>query len=58
MCFGVETVTDEQLQQAFDFCLTPEAKKLARDCTSRAQTRLAAVREKFIAELSGTLATS
>jgi hypothetical protein len=52
MCFGVETVTDEQLQNAFDFCMTPEAKKLARECTVRSQDRLAALREKFIAELS------
>jgi hypothetical protein len=52
MCFGVETVTDEQLQKAFDFCLTPEAKKLARECTVRSQERLASLREKFIAELS------
>jgi len=52
MCFGIETVTDEQLQKAFEFCLTLEAKKLARDCATRSQQRLAALREKFITELS------
>jgi len=54
-CFGVESVTDEELQRAFDYCLTAEARKLARDCATRAQTRLAELRKKFLAELSGTL---
>ncbi len=56
VCFGVETVTDEQLQRAFDFSLTPEARKLARDCAARAQNRLAELRRKFITELSANLA--
>ena len=49
---ALESVTDEQLQQAFDYCLTPEARKLARECTTRAQSRLLGLRDKFIAELS------
>jgi hypothetical protein len=58
MCFGVEAVTDEQLQKAFKFCLTREAKNLARECTVHSQKRLATLREKFIAELSAAPATS
>jgi len=54
-CFAVESVTDDELQRAFDFCLTPEARRLARECTLRAQTRLAGLRDKFITELSGSL---
>jgi hypothetical protein len=45
------------LQRAFDFCLTPEARKLARDCTTRAQSRLADLKQKFMTELSGNLVT-
>ena len=56
-CFAVENVTDEELQRAFDFCLTPEARKLARDCTTRAQSRLADLKQKFMTELSGSLVT-
>jgi len=56
-CFAVESVTDEELQLALDYCLTPEARKLARDCTVRAQARLTNMRQKFLAELSGSLAT-
>jgi len=52
LCFGAEDVSDQDLQRAFDFCLKPEARTLARDCAARARSRLAELRGKFIADLS------
>jgi hypothetical protein len=53
MCFAIEEVTDEALRGALDYCLTLEARQAARHCASVARNRLADLRERFIAELSG-----
>ena len=47
-----ESLTDETLQQAFDYCLTEEARLKARECGERARALVRQVREAFIAELS------
>jgi len=51
--FRVEAVTDEELERAFDFCVTAEARSKARECAERARARLASVRSEFIAALGG-----
>ena len=49
--FQVESVTDEALQQAFDYCLTEEARAKARACASTARNCLADLRQRFLDEL-------
>ena len=49
--FAVESVTDEQLQDAFDYCLTDEARDKARDCANSARKILAGLRQRFLDEI-------
>ncbi|NNC88160.1 MAG: polysaccharide pyruvyl transferase family protein [Akkermansiaceae bacterium] len=51
VCFQVETVTDEQLGEAFDYCLTAEARAKARECAAAAQRVLAGLRRRFLDEV-------
>ena len=41
---AVEELTPQQLEQAFEFCLTEQAQVEARACADRARTRLRAVK--------------
>ena len=52
LVFDVEALTDEALERAFDFCLTPAARAQARHCGQRAIAVLQTVREEFLAEFS------
>jgi len=45
------SLTDEALAEAFDFCLTPEARSRARECACDAQRELAELEETFVAAL-------
>ena len=47
---SVDTMTDEGLQQAFDYCLTPEAREMARQCAGNARDALLSVRQDFLAD--------
>lgn len=47
--FTADTVTDEALQEAFDYCLTEEARDKARECGDRAKRNLKDVHAEFIA---------
>jgi polysaccharide pyruvyl transferase WcaK-like protein len=47
-----DTLTDETLRAAFEFCLTPEARALAAACRERARLTVSRVREEFIAALT------
>ena len=47
-CFQVESVTDEQLREAFDYCLTAEARAKARECAGAARDTLADLRQRFL----------
>ena len=49
----VETLTEEALQDAFDYCLSPEARAKARACAALARERVEAVCAEFIAALAG-----
>ena len=45
------SLSDEALGEAFDFCLTPEARSRARECAEGAQRELADLEETFVAAL-------
>jgi hypothetical protein len=49
---AVESTTDEALQHAFRFCLSEEARKLAKACAARARAGIERVRSEFIAEMA------
>jgi hypothetical protein len=50
--FTVETLTDQALQAAFDYCLTEDAHTQAQGCCERAVQAVQAVRDEFISELA------
>jgi hypothetical protein len=50
-CLNAETVTDAQLQQALDFCLSSEGAKSAAECCQRSRGRLSNLREEFLESL-------
>jgi hypothetical protein len=47
--FSAADVTDRTLEQAFDSCLSDDARRLARSCATRAREQLRAVRDEFVA---------
>ena len=49
MVFAADTVTDEVLQDAFEYCLTEEARMRAKDCSELATKKVQELRSKFIA---------
>jgi Polysaccharide pyruvyl transferase len=48
---AVESVTDETIADAFDYCLTDEARSKARECRERAVKGVVRTRDEFIASL-------
>jgi hypothetical protein len=52
MVFQVEDLEDGSLQQAFDYCLTAEAKKRAQECAARARIAINQLRDQFVLALS------
>jgi hypothetical protein len=50
--FTADTLTDEVLQKAFDYCLTTSARATVRKCRERAVRTVQAVRDTFIAALA------
>jgi hypothetical protein len=46
---GVEQLTDEALREAFEYCLTPRARKKAEDCSEGARQAVEEVRRQFMA---------
>jgi hypothetical protein len=49
--FSVDRISDEALAEAFAYCLTSEARELARSCAARARELLKSIRSEFIALL-------
>ena len=49
--FTPESLTDAALAAAFDYCLTPSAREAAARCSLSAETKLAGIRESFLAGL-------
>ncbi|ALF52921.1 hypothetical protein ACX27_08735 [Nostoc piscinale CENA21] len=50
--FTADKITDEALQQAFDYCLTEEAQLKARECSERAKKMVEEIRNEFIKVLT------
>jgi hypothetical protein len=48
LVFTADSVTDGELQAAFDYCLTGEARELARECGRRAAMRVEGIRDALI----------
>jgi len=49
--FNVDTLTDETLQGAFDYCLTEDAQVKARECYQQAMKTVQELRDQFISVL-------
>jgi hypothetical protein len=52
LVFAADTLTDEILRQAFDYCLTEEARAKARECRERAIRMVQGVRDEFVSSLA------
>jgi hypothetical protein len=51
--FDGGVVTDDELERAFAFCLTPAAREQARQCADRATGLVEEMRDEFLAFLTG-----
>jgi hypothetical protein len=51
VCLAVEGLTDEELRQAYHYCLTPEARAVAHACAAAARDKLGLLRGDFLAYL-------
>ena len=49
--FAADAVSDESLQEAFEYCLTGQARAAARECCDRAASMVEKMRLEFIAAL-------
>jgi hypothetical protein len=49
--FTVENLSDETLRRAFDFCLTAEARAVARRCGDQAANKVETMGREFVAAL-------
>jgi hypothetical protein len=56
-CFSIDFVTDDDLNQAFDYCLTESAQIKARKCAEIARTSLDQLRHKFLARLNSAVSS-
>jgi polysaccharide pyruvyl transferase WcaK-like protein len=52
--FTADTLTDNALREAFDYCLTPQARDEAEKCRLRAVRALEGVKPRLLSTLSGT----
>jgi hypothetical protein len=50
--FNTDTLTDEALQEAFDYCLTEEARVRARECSAHAVKKVQGVGDEFLTALT------
>ncbi len=51
MVFLIDSLSDEMLQKAFEYCLTEEARAKVRECRDRATKATEQVRDEFISAL-------
>lgn len=52
LVFTAGEVNHVQLERAFEYCLTPQARVQAEECRARAQRSLMGVRERFLSALA------
>lgn len=50
--FAADALTDEALQEAFDYCLSNAGRAKARECCDRAQKMVEQMRDKFVQALT------
>jgi hypothetical protein len=51
VCLAADSLTDDDLRRAYDYCLTPEARAMARDCAAAAKAKLGTLREEFLTNI-------
>ena len=51
LCFNADNLDDLTLMQAFEHCLTAEARECARGCADRARVEVARTRTEFVSAL-------
>jgi hypothetical protein len=51
LLFHVDSLNDEALSEAFQYCLTKEARMKARDCSARAINEVRKIHQKFVADM-------
>ncbi len=51
LVFTIDSLTDEKLQKAFEYCQTEEARAKARECSERGSKAVEQVRDEFISAL-------
>jgi hypothetical protein len=51
---SIDNLSDEQLEQAFDYCLTAEARAKAKECRDRGILGVEKVKAQFISALDGS----
>ena len=56
--FSADTLTDAELQRAFDYCLTQEAREKARECAAQSREKLHQLRSMFLANINQTSGSS
>lgn len=52
VCLSAEDLTDEELQRAWQFCITPEARAMARQCAAASREKLHALRAGFLENIN------
>jgi polysaccharide pyruvyl transferase WcaK-like protein len=50
VCLAAENLQDADLQRAYEYCLTKEAREKARECAANAGEQLRQIRALFIAD--------
>jgi hypothetical protein len=50
VCLAADTLTDTELQQAYEYCRTAEARGKAGECAANARAKLLQLRASFIAD--------
>ena len=52
VCLAAEDLTEDGLSQAYQYCLTPEARAKARECAGAARGKLRDLRADFLASIN------
>jgi Polysaccharide pyruvyl transferase len=55
LAYAADAVNDQILQQAFEYCLTDQARSEARQCSERAVTGVESMRRELLMKLRGSI---
>lgn len=56
--FTVDSVDDEKMRQALEYCLSQEARAKAKECGERGRTAVVAIRDEFVRRVKSARPTS